>query len=168
MSENPPRYEHGEWLSASDCPQQLANDPAALFRYWAELAKEQGAPTRAQIDPLTHFPRLMPTTILLGIERDAERGLRYRYRVVGSELTRRAGRELTGKYLDECFPPERIQADLGIYRRCIDEQVCYWGSRTSVVEEREAWETYNRIILPIRDAATGSVDYLWIYIWFNR
>lgn len=167
MSEKPPRYEHGEWLRAGDQPQQLSGDAAAVFRYWAELANEHGAPTRAQIDPLTHFPRLMPTTMLIGIERDAADDLRFRYRVVGSELTTRAGRELTGKYLDECFPLNQIKADLDIYRRCIDEQLCYWGRRTSVVEERKEWETYNRIILPIRDAAGASVDFLWIYIWFE-
>lgn len=167
MDDIQPRYEHGEWLRAGEEPRLLTGEAAALFRYWGGLARGQGAPTRAQIDPLTHFPRLMPTTMLLGVEREGER-LRYRYRVIGSELTARAGRELTGLYLDECFPPERIGPDLDIYRRCIDGQLCYWGSRSSVIEGRDAWETYSRIILPIRDAAGGSVDFLWIYIWFDR
>lgn len=168
MNQHSPRYEHGDWLRAGDQPEQLADDAAALFRYWAELAKEQGAPTRSQIDPLTHFPRLMPTTMLIGIERNAQGEPRYRYRVVGSELTARAGREYTGKYLDECFPGEQLQPDFDIYLRCIDERLCYWGRRSSVVAARREWEIYNRIILPIRDASGESVDFLWIYIWFDR
>lgn len=64
------RYEHGEWLRAGEEPRLLTGEAAALFRYWGGLARGQGAPTRAQIDPLTHFPRLMPTTMLLGVERE--------------------------------------------------------------------------------------------------
>jgi hypothetical protein len=168
-----PRYEHGEWLRSSDQPRRLPDDVRALFRYWAERADAQGAPSRAQIDPLTHFPRLMPTTMLLGVERSAvaeQRGgeCRFRYRIVGNELSTRAGRELTGKYMDECFAPADLSADFAIYHRCIAGRLCYWGRRTSVVDGRKDWEVYNRIILPILDAEGHSVDYLWIYIWFDE
>lgn len=168
MKNQPAKHEHGEWLGKADHPQQLAGDAAALFRYWAELAAEKGAPSRSQIDPLTHFPRLMPTTILVGVEQDAKRGRRYRYRIVGTELRERAGQPLDGRYIDECFPPEQLTADMAIYGRCVDERLCYWGRRASIVQERQEWESYNRIILPILDQAEEAVGFLWVYIWFDR
>ena len=67
-----------------------------LYTYW--VAKKGGrlAPARADIDPLEIAP-LLPHVTLIDIERAP---LRFRYRLVGTEIVNNVGEDFTGRYLD--------------------------------------------------------------------
>ena len=63
-----------------------------LFTYWQ--AKHVGGipPARADLDPIAEIPKLVRNLILIDCLADG-----YRYRLIGSELVSRMGRDVTGK-----------------------------------------------------------------------
>lgn len=73
-------------------------DLAALHRYWEERRGERPMPSRADMDPVDLPRRLLPNLFLVDVE---EAPRRYRYRLVGTELTAVMGRELARQYIDE-------------------------------------------------------------------
>jgi hypothetical protein len=80
-----------ETVSAPSSPQI-----SALAAYWETKRGDRFAPRRADIDPAEireHMPRLFMIDVL-------PRG-EYRYRLVGTELVERTGRDPTGKTLSQ-------------------------------------------------------------------
>jgi hypothetical protein len=73
-----------------------------LAHYWFARRGPDGLVPRAAIDPLD-FPALLPNIMLLdriGLPPDE----RYRFRLAGTEVVNFAGRELTGRHIDELLP----------------------------------------------------------------
>jgi hypothetical protein len=68
-----------------------------LYDYWRERRNGGRYPRRCDIDPLD-FAYLLGNVMLVDVLRNP---LRFRMRVHGSEMTRRAHYDLTGKFLDE-------------------------------------------------------------------
>jgi hypothetical protein len=68
-----------------------------LYSYWLERKGSRRFPARRDIDPLD-FPYLLGHIMLIDVLWDP---LRFRVRVHGTEMARRANYELTGKLLDE-------------------------------------------------------------------
>jgi hypothetical protein len=66
-----------------------------LLAYWREKHIGHRPPARAEIDPPLEIPQLLANLIL--IQREGER---FRLRLVGSELTSRAGMDRTGRIFD--------------------------------------------------------------------
>jgi len=68
----------------------------SLYAYWRKLAPG-GPPRRADIDPL-HIKPLLPYILIAEM---SDEPMRVRYRLVGTEVVRFTGMELTGRYLDD-------------------------------------------------------------------
>jgi len=68
-----------------------------LFSYWLAKKGDRRCPSRGDIDPLD-FAYVLGHVILFDVIRDP---LRFRVRVHGTEMVRRAGYDLTGKFLDD-------------------------------------------------------------------
>jgi hypothetical protein len=66
-----------------------------LYGYWRGRHIDGRPPGRADIDPPIDIPRLSPNLIIF----DRIEG-QFRIRLAGSEVVRRAGRDLTGRILD--------------------------------------------------------------------
>ncbi|MBL8807498.1 MAG: PAS domain-containing protein [Rhodospirillales bacterium] len=82
---------------------------AALWDYWIGVYANVGhAPRRADIDPVD-IPRLLPNLWLA--DWDAA-SARFRYRLVGTGVTKARNIDATGHYLDEDFP-DLAQSALG-------------------------------------------------------
>jgi PAS domain len=74
---------------------------AALWDYWCGVRVKCGRmPLRSDIDPID-IPKLLPNIWLVDIEPGTGR---YRYRVVGTAVTRARNNDQTGGYLDEEVP----------------------------------------------------------------
>ena len=74
---------------------------AELYDYWRLITPAgRRMPGRQQFDPAA-VPKLLPWLRLYDVQRDP---MRFRYRLVGTELVRVMGRDPTGKWLDETFP----------------------------------------------------------------
>ena len=71
-----------------------------FYEYWLKVAPPAGLPGRQHIAPEDLVP-LLPRLWILDVFRNP---LRFRYRLVGTEITRSVQRELTGLWLDEARP----------------------------------------------------------------
>lgn len=83
-----------------------------LYEYWAAKKRGRRFPARVDIDPLD-FGYVLGHVMLLDVLRDP---LRFRYRVHGTEMVRRAGYDLTGKFLDDLPITEYRQY---VQERCV-------------------------------------------------
>ena|SRR5579863_7178926 len=74
-----------------------------LYRYWVELSRQAGGgiPLRRSFDA-TLVPDLLPQIWMLDIQ--YEPTYRLRYRLLGTRIERQLGRQLRGRWLDECTP----------------------------------------------------------------
>jgi hypothetical protein len=68
-----------------------------LFAYWNLKRGNRPAPSRRDLDP-RDIARLLPCLHLIDVEREP---LRFRHRLVGSELIDILGRNVTGKYVGD-------------------------------------------------------------------
>ena len=75
-------------------------------------------PRRCDIDPV-ELRHLLP---YLQITELVDGGARIRYRLVGTAIVNAYGAELTGKYFDEVFTPERLRFVAGNYRTMCSEK----------------------------------------------
>lgn len=87
-----------------------------LYSYWHGLQSEGHPPSRADIDPPLQIPRLLPNLMLI----DAVNG-DFQMRLVGSEVSRRAGRDPTGLRLDPQVIRDRgIPAFVGFLQKTVE------------------------------------------------
>src|SRR4051812_15601700 len=70
-----------------------------LLEYWKAKCGGHGLPGRARIDPL-EMRSFLPCTVLIDVERH-DGWMRFKYRLVGTQVVRVFGREVTGRYLDD-------------------------------------------------------------------
>ena len=116
-----------------------------LHRHWEARRGERAMPARADMDPVELPRKLLPNLFLVAVE---ENPRRFRYRLVGTELTAVMGRELTGRYIDEmpflfrklALPAyaEVMERAAPTYRK-IDAVEALWRIR------------YERLLLPLSD-----------------
>jgi hypothetical protein len=71
-----------------------------FYEYWLAVAPPGRLPGRQHIAPEDLVP-LLPRLWILDVFRDP---LRFRYRLLGTDLVRSVGREMTGEWLDEAQP----------------------------------------------------------------
>jgi hypothetical protein len=132
-----------------------------LHAYWLEKKGAQPAPARADIDPLEIAP-LLPYVTLIDVERAP---LRFRYRLVGTEIVRNVG-EFTGSYLDALTSLPHRDVMAAEFARVVE----------SAAPALSLWEytrddgrhvRYERLVLPLMgDGAT--VDMLLSGMVFDK
>jgi len=66
-----------------------------LYNYWLSKYEGDRPPARSTLDPVAEIPHLVQNLILIDILPEG-----YRFRLQGSEIVRRAGRDLTGEMFD--------------------------------------------------------------------
>ncbi len=162
--------ERAHWLSLGDSGETLGDlDLQHLFGYWSRAAGPGPAPRRADIDPPLELPDFLPTTILFDVVRDAEGGFQtLRYRLIGTLLVEYAGRDPTGLTVEEAFGTEFKSRDWEIYSRVIGDHACYRGQRVSLVDRRQQFESYSRLVMPLLGGTGRRVDIVWCWIKFDR
>jgi hypothetical protein len=114
-----------------------------LYRHWDEVRRGRAMPSRADVDPL-NLPELLGNLILIDVLRSP---LRFRYRLIGSRLTERIGRDMTGRFFDEVPEPiyrERLHAWHG---GCAEEKTPRAGVTARRLGDR--WEPYEILTLPL-------------------
>lgn len=116
-----------------------------LHRHWEARRGERPMPARVDMDPV-ELPRgLLGNLFLVDVE---EPPRRFRYRLVGTELTAVMRRELTGRYIDE-MPFLYRKFALPAY-----EEVMARGAPTyrEINAVEALWRIrYKRLLLPLSD-----------------
>ena len=123
-----------------------------LFAYWNAKRGNRPAPSRRDLDP-RDITRLLPFLHLIDVEPEP---LRFRHRLVGSELIDTLGRNVTGKYVSD-----------GLYGRAADEilemmrtlaiKIRPFRRRSRLEWHRADWLTMEALELPLIDE-NGQVN----------
>ncbi|HYL57295.1 MAG TPA: PAS domain-containing protein, partial [Candidatus Acidoferrales bacterium] len=89
-----------------------------LLAYWRCKAGARAMPARADIDPLD-LREHMGWMILTDV---ASSPLRFRFRLIGAEVTRLVGRDSTGKFWDEIYAPAIYDATTAAMRWVVEHR----------------------------------------------
>lgn len=104
-------------MDAADQPWTADRRILRLLQYWRDGRPGPGLlPGRDAIDPVTLGPDLLP---LMALVEPVDDGRRFRFRLVGTELARNAGLDLTGRHVDEVNPNKAYAAYISdLYSQC--------------------------------------------------
>jgi hypothetical protein len=129
-----------------------------LYDTWLAIHPPRGLPGRQHFDPLA-IHDLLPNLWLLDVQRAP---FRLRYRLAGTKITERLGREVTGLWLDEAHP--HLASDPGYfkrYRTVVFDATPSWRRGRPMFRQDEHVAELENLILPL--AADGeTVDMLLI------
>lgn len=121
----------------------------AIHDYWQGKRGGRTFPARADIDPVDLAPHL-GCIVLIDVEQSP---LRLRYRLVGTRITQAMGRDSTGRYYDEIYPPEILQGIYQSFRWMIDHRRPLRTHGEAFYPDRGFYE-YETLNLPL--AANGE------------
>ena len=115
----------------------------ALYEYWERCRPVDGLPGRQHLDPLD-IPGLLPNLLLI----DVLSSDNFRYRLVGTALSRRVGRDTTGLSIVEAYPDDDWEEIHPDYLYVLDKQkpCLRW---TAVTDSRGKSQAYQRLLLPL-------------------
>jgi len=111
-----PATRHITPVVESDLDERLSG----LIGYWATKRQGRRFPARADFDPLD-LRSLLGYLLMVDVVRGAEDGLRFRYRLFGSEFVFYHGADLTGRWLDEIANAGFRDELLALYRSVVTE-----------------------------------------------
>ena len=127
-------------FAAADCREPAI---AQLYDYWLSKKAEHRFPARRDIDPLEMKFALGGIT-LFDVEQNP---LRFRYRLIGADIVRRDGFDLTGRYLDE-LPLLQYRALIeGRLRMIMEKPAPLLVHNKQFYDQR--WYDYEAIWLPL-------------------
>ena len=132
-----------------------------LYRYWDEKRAGREMPVRDDVDPLD-LRYILGQLILVDVLPEEPR--RFRIRLHGSELARRAGYELTGKMLDELPTTEfRLLAQRS-FTIAVETRRPFHSIRDRLLDNKP--RRYEALMLPLsRDG--GVVDMLLVGLRYD-
>jgi len=124
-----------------------------LVAYWLKSHVNGRAPSRAQIDPPSEIPDLLPNILLVDVIAEG-----FRMRVIGSEIVKRIGHDNTGIILKpEPGPYSHISAMLVFFQETVAKSVpVYFSSRYG----QYTATGIHGVLLPLVDETGGVAQIL--------
>ena len=122
--------EPDDWLQVDASLGFERPELVAMLALWRDRCRDGRLPARADFEP-RDFAGHLGWIVLADVE---QQPLRFRYRLIGTQVTAMAGRDMSGRYLDEIYPPEILRIVTAGYRAARDD-----------------WELFNGGMLMIRD-----------------
>jgi hypothetical protein len=126
----------------------------ALLAYWERKRGARAFPARADIDPL-ELGFILGHLLLVDVQREP---LRYRIRLHGTELAKRAGYDMTGKMLDTLRVPEFRELARRSFTKVVETRAPFRASRDRIIDRRR--HRYDTLMLPL--GGDAQVDMLLI------
>ena len=133
-----------------------------LYRYWVEKKGGRVLPSRREIDPLD-FPYALGRIMLVEILHDPPK---FRVRLHGSEMVRRAGYDLTGKTLEDLPDSEYRSYVIGRCKKIVASGQPTFVRHDRVLDDR-VWR-YDALWLPFSDDGTDVTMLLCALIYQDR
>lgn len=122
-------------------------DHVWLYDYWLARKPEGGLPSRRDIDPID-FPKLLPRVSMIAVDEKDGR-VQYRYRLAGTEIVTRAGRDPTGKYFDELYSGDYLATAMALYDEMRVSKQPHFSEHVFPIGDGESYLRYDRLILPL-------------------
>jgi len=89
-----------------------------VYRYWSNHRVEGRPPARADLDPMIEVPHLVPNMFLVDVAEDG-----FRFRLIGSEIVRRAKHDFTGRVIDRSLlGDETLRSWRRVMRKVAEEK----------------------------------------------
>ncbi|WP_416896656.1 MAG: PAS domain-containing protein [Minwuia sp.] len=146
-------------------PAWMHADILALHRYWLAKIGDAPIPDRADIDPVIEIPKLLANVWLLDVVGEPRR---FRYRLMGSNLTRATTRPRIGQYLDEQEGAGDIPETVAALNTCCDRQIPYWRRGHPQLIRDRFLPMLEYVVLPMsveHSAETRMLLNMTIYHW---
>jgi hypothetical protein len=134
----------------------------SLLEYWMEKKAGRFAPARRDIHP-EEMRELLPHVFLVDVE---ERPIRFRFRLVGTDIVQSFGIDLTGRYIEELDFSDRPPSMLACYAAVVTtrEPSCH---AVHFTRGSGRHLSYERMILPLSSDGT-AVDMLLGGVCFDE
>ena len=120
-----------------------------LLAYWRAQAGAKSIPSRGDIDPFIDLAHIVQHLFLVDVE---PQPLRFRFRLVGTEVADHVGKDMTGKYLDELVEYDaqyaRVKPDYETTAKFRRETVSLVRFLT---KDRKRSINYERLLLPLSE-----------------
>ena len=126
-----------------DPSQMIASKLRALHGYWNAKRRARAMPARSDIDPVD-LPPLLPNLMLVDVAGDP---LRFRFRLVGTEIVSRHGMELTGRDLEDIGLGTELGAVRSQYEVTVREAAPTY-CRHALETKAGKYLRYERLLLP--------------------
>ncbi|HUK00316.1 MAG TPA: PAS domain-containing protein [Stellaceae bacterium] len=142
-------------------PGILQGEPllSAVYDFCAERRGARAMPSRADIDPVD-LPRfVLPHLALLEV---FDAGARYRWRLTGTEVVNRFGRDTTGRFGEDVLSGDYLAFFTSLIRQVCGRQVPVY-SRTRFGWEDGRTMTVSRLYVPLGDADAGVTQVLGVH-----
>jgi len=117
-----------------------------LATYLAAKAPNGKLPGRQHVDPV-EIPKLLPYLSLVDVVREAGR-LRYRFRLVGTDVVAKTATDMTGKWVEDAFPAEAATAIVRAYDGVVATLTPHHWATVMSVPGREHIR-FERIVFPL-------------------
>lgn len=138
-------------------------DHLDLYRYWLARKPPDGLPHRRDFDPVD-VPRLLPRLALIAAEPEGAR-FRYRYRLAGTEIVSRAGRDPTGKTFEDLYRDDYLASANALYDSLRQSGAPHLSQRVFPIGDGVGFLRYDRLILPFAaDRITADLFLLLIVV----
>ncbi len=115
--------------------------------YWLRLRGDNQIPTREALNP-ADITRLLPKLVLTDVFEDPQR---FRYRLIGTQVTALAERDATGKWLDEELYGDDTEDMLWAYKKCVHDKSPL-SLREHVQFVDKSWVVVEVLFLPLGNA----------------
>jgi hypothetical protein len=149
--------------SSMDFLKSCTPEIRSIYDYWDRKRQSRNMASRDDIDPI-EIPELLPRIQLIDVEGAP---VRFRYRLVGTELVTRRGFDPTGMEVDAAFYGADAQRVLSNYAY-VTENKTHQYSRT-VFEERRGWNVWlERIYLPLSQDGESVNMILVLVNWLDN
>lgn len=138
-------------------------DHLELYRYWLARKPPNGLPRRRDFDPVD-VPHLLPRLALIAAEPEGA-GVRYRYRLAGTEIVSRAGRDPTGKSFEELYRDDYLASANALYDSLRESGRPHLSQRVFPIGDGPGFLRYDRLVLPFAtDRITPDLFLLLIVV----
>lgn len=138
--------------------------PAAqdLLAYWQANRSSRGLPDRTAFEPIS-LRRYLGNLVIADIEHANHAQVRYRYRLVGTNLADRSGRDATGRYFDELYDPTSL-AEMKYCFGWVAEHKRPARVFGTFRHANRAYQGFDGLFLPIATDAGDIVDQVIGYV----
>ena len=124
-----------------------------MLLYWQGLSRDGRLPGRQDLAP-AKIPFILPWMLILDVVPSGA-AYRFKFRLFGTGLVERAGRELTGLWFEEAFPVDEQRAYFvdGVNRVVAEKRpIGFYGH--SMIENRKHVRVVGLILLLVDDGET--------------
>ncbi len=156
-------------VATSDWPAVLPAPLQDFLQYWQALRDAGGGvPPKCAVDPLRMPRHLLPHLGLVDAHTDGtlEAGgrLNLRFRLLGTGHHRATGRDYSGRWFDELYSPEQVEAFEREYRGILLDGKPGYARRASLKLNRE-FIMFQRILAPLLDATGRPHHVIGYWHW---